>query len=157
MEISQETLVICALRDRPKIYVVLLEVGEKSPKYYARLQGRGTPKNLLIQKKILNQKLFFCHIWSGVCILDDGVVEVVVVVYVVVAIIVLKLASPCVTGYHHPDVLTVSSEGGSASAKTYMMGTYKKSGKEYNGHPTWIHKDPVQNQELFYTSGQNHF
>jgi len=56
------------------------------------------------------------------------------------------------TGYHHPDVLTVSSEGGSASAKTYMMGTYKKSGKEYNGHPTWIHKDPVQNQELFYTS-----
>jgi len=52
-----------------------------------------------------------------------------------------------------PDILTVSSDSGPASVfKTYMMGTYKKSDKEYNGHPIWIHKDPVQNQELFYTS-----
>jgi len=54
---------------------------------------------------------------------------------------------------HHPDILTVSSNSGPASvSKPYMMGTYKKSDKEHNGHPIWIHKDPVQNQELFYTS-----
>jgi len=52
-----------------------------------------------------------------------------------------------------PDILTVRSDGGPASvSKPYMMGTYKKSNKEFNGHPIWIHKDPVQNQELFYTS-----
>jgi len=52
----------------------------------------------------------------------------------------------------YPDILTVSSESGPASAITYMMGTYKKSDREYNGRPIWIHQDPVQNQELFYTS-----